>query len=342
MKPPDRAEKYEMPEAYEKVGVIGGGAWGTALALVAAQAGRRTVLWARESQVVDSINRHHENTHFLPGIALPAAIHATGDLAEAADAGALLLVVPAQHLRETLRVLAPHLRDATPLTLCAKGIERGTGLLLTEVLREVAPRAEPAILSGPSFAHDVGRGLPTAVTVAARLDIAERLQTSLAHAQFRPYASDDVTGVALGGAAKNVYAIGCGIADGLGLGESARAALLARSFAELSRLGEALGARAETLMGLSGLGDLVLTAASTSSRNFSFGRKLGQGATLAELEAPGTPLAEGVDTAPALVARARRQGVELPIAETVAAVLAADLPAAAALERLMRRPLKPE
>ncbi len=342
MKTPDRAEKYEMPEAYEKVGVIGGGAWGTALALVAAQAGRRTVLWARESQVVDSINRHHENTHFLPGIALPAAIHATGDLAEAADAGALLLVVPAQHLRETLRVLAPHLRDATPLTLCAKGIERGTGLLLTEVLREVAPRAEPAILSGPSFAHDVGRGLPTAVTVAARLDIAERLQTSLAHAQFRPYASDDVTGVALGGAAKNVYAIGCGIADGLGLGESARAALLARSFAELSRLGEALGARAETLMGLSGLGDLVLTAASTSSRNFSFGRKLGQGATLAELEAPGTPLAEGVDTAPALVARARRQGVELPIAETVAAVLAADLPAAAALERLMRRPLKPE
>lgn len=342
MKTPDRAEKYEMPEAYEKVGVIGGGAWGTALALVAAQAGRRTVLWARESQVVDSINRHHENTHFLPGIALPAAIHATGDLAEAADAGALLLVVPAQHLRETLRVLAPHLRDATPLTLCAKGIERGTGLLLTEVLREVAPRAEPAILSGPSFAHDVGRGLPTAVTVAARLDIAERLQTSLAHAQFRPYASDDVTGVALGGAAKNVYAIGCGIADGLGLGESARAALLARSFAELSRLGEALGARAETLMGLSGLGDLVLTAASTSSRNFSFGRKLGQGATLAELEAPGTPLAEGVDTAPALVARAQRQGVELPIAETVAAVLAADLPAAAALERLMRRPLKPE
>jgi len=342
MKTPDRAEKYEMPEAYEKVGVIGGGAWGTALALVAAQAGRRTVLWARESQVVDSINRHHENTHFLPGIALPAAIHATGDLAEAADAGALLLVVPAQHLRETLSVLVPYLRDATPLTLCAKGIERGTGLLLTEVLREVAPRAEPAILSGPSFAHDVGRGLPTAVTVAARLDIAERLQTSLAHAQFRPYASDDVTGVALGGAAKNVYAIGCGIADGLGLGESARAALLARSFAELSRLGEALGARAETLMGLSGLGDLVLTAASTSSRNFSFGRKLGQGATLAELEAPGTPLAEGVDTAPALVARARRQGVELPIAETVAAVLAADLPAAAALERLMRRPLKPE
>ncbi|MGH9562964.1 MAG: NAD(P)H-dependent glycerol-3-phosphate dehydrogenase [Terracidiphilus sp.] len=331
-----------MPKAYDKIGVIGGGAWGTALALVAAQAGRHTALWAREPQVVDSINHHHENTQFLPGVALPRAIHATRDLAEAASADALLLVVPAQHLRETLQSLAPHLRDATPLTLCAKGIERATGLLLTEVLREVTPQAEAAILSGPSFAHDVGRGLPTAVTVAARLDIAERLQASLAHAQFRPYASDDVTGVALGGAAKNVYAIGCGIADGLGLGESARAALLARSFAELSRLGEALGARAETLMGLSGLGDLVLTAASTSSRNFSFGCRLGQGATLAQLGAPGTPLAEGVDTAPALVARARRQDVELPIAETVAAVLASDLPAAAALERLMRRPLKPE
>ncbi|HJW40017.1 MAG TPA: NAD(P)H-dependent glycerol-3-phosphate dehydrogenase [Rhizomicrobium sp.] len=331
-----------MTEAYGKIGVIGGGAWGTALALVAAQAGRKTVLWAREPLVVDSINRSHENMLFLSGIALPTAIHATGDISEAAAADALLIVVPAQHLRETLRSLAPHLRDATPLTLCAKGIERTTGLLLTEVLREVAPRAEPAILSGPSFAHDVGRGLPTAVTVAARLDIAERLQASLAHAQFRPYASDDVTGVALGGAAKNVYAIGCGIADGLGLGESARAALLARSFAELSRLGEVLGARAETLMGLSGLGDLVLTAASTSSRNFSFGRKLGQGATLTQLEAPGTPLAEGVDTAPALVARAQREGIELPIAETVAAVLAAGLPTAAALERLMRRPLKPE
>ncbi|MEJ0042855.1 MAG: NAD(P)H-dependent glycerol-3-phosphate dehydrogenase [Rhizomicrobium sp.] len=279
----------------------------------------------------------------MPRRRCPAeTIRATADLAEVAASDALLIVAPAQHLRETLAALAPHLRDATPLMLCAKGIERGSGLLLTEVLREAAPRAEPAILSGPSFARDVGKGLPTAVTIAARLDIAERLQASLAHAQFRPYASDDLTGVALGGAAKNVYAIGCGIADGLGLGESARAALLARSFAELSRLGEALGARAETLMGLSGLGDLVLTAASPSSRNFAFGQRLGQGAGLAELESPGKPLAEGVDTAPALVARARRHGVELPIAETIAAVLASALPAAAALERLMRRPLKPE
>ncbi len=327
---------------YDVIGVIGGGAWGTALALVAAQAGRKTLIWAREPDVVDSINRDHENPRFLGGVALPATVRATADLGEAAGAEALLLVAPAQHLRETLAVLAPVLRDGTPLMLCAKGIERGSGLLLTEVLREAAPKAEPAILSGPSFARDVGKGLPTAVTIAARLDIAERLQASLAHAQFRPYASDDLMGVALGGAAKNVYAIGCGIAQGLGLGESARAALLARSFAELSRLGEALGARAETLMGLSGLGDLVLTAASSSSRNFAFGQRLGQGTTLAELESPGKPLAEGVDTAPALVARARRQGVELPIAETIAAVLASDLPAPQALERLMRRPLKPE
>ncbi|HXC56750.1 MAG TPA: NAD(P)H-dependent glycerol-3-phosphate dehydrogenase [Rhizomicrobium sp.] len=337
-----------MPEsstttvAYDDIAVVGGGAWGTALALVAAQAGRKTLLWARESAVVDSINRERRNAQFLPGIALPPALQATGDLAQAARAQALLIVVPAQHLRATLALLAPHLAPATPLLLCAKGIERGSGLLLTEVLHDAAPDAEPAILSGPSFAHDVAVGLPTAVTIAARLDIAQRLQASLAQAQFRPYASDDLAGVALGGAAKNVYAIGCGIADGLGLGDSARAALLARSFAELARLGEALGARAETLMGLSGLGDLVLTATSPASRNFAFGRKLGGGTPLAALRAPGTPLAEGVETAPALIARARRHGIELPIAETISAVLDGALAPAAALLRLMSRPLRPE
>jgi glycerol-3-phosphate dehydrogenase (NAD(P)+) len=335
-------ENHLVTKPYDSIAVAGAGAWGTALALVAAQAGRKTLLWARESEVVDQVNRGHENARFLPGVPLPADMGATADLAALAQADAVLVVVPAQHLRETLARLAGHVRPATPLVLCAKGIEKSTGLLLTEVLRDVAPRAEPAILSGPSFAQDVARGLPTAVTVAARAEVARRLQASLAHAQFRPYASDDLAGVALGGAAKNVYAIGCGIADGLGLGESARAALLARSFAELSRLGEALGARAETLMGLSGLGDLVLTATSTTSRNFSFGRKLGKGATLKELEAPGTPLAEGVDTAPALAARARRHRVELPIAETIAAVLERRLLASAAIEKLMNRPLRPE
>ena len=322
--------------------VIGGGAWGTALALAAAQAGPKTTLWARESHVVDSINQTHRNALVLPDVALPESIAATGDLSAAAATEALLIVVPAQHLRASLTALAPLVAPGTPLMLCAKGIERGSGLLLTEVLHECVPLAEPAILSGPSFAHDVAIGLPTAVTIAARIDIARRLQASLAHAQFRPYASDDLTGVALGGAAKNVYAIGCGVSDGLGLGESARAALLTRSFAELARLGEALGAKAETLMGLSGLGDLVLTASSPSSRNFAFGRQLGLGKTASELSQPGKPLAEGVETAPALVARARRHKIELPIAETIAAILAGALRPGAAIERLMSRPLKPE
>src|SRR5258707_8732275 len=303
---PDMTKAPSSTKAYAEITVLGAGAWGTALALAAAQAGRKTLIWARESEVVDSINHRHDNPRFLPGVPLPDSIRATGDLAAAAQAQAILLALPAQHVRETVAALVPHLAAGTPLMLCAKGIERRTGLLLTEVLREIAPDCEPAILSGPSFARDVGKGLPTAVTIAARIEIARALQASLAHAQFRPYASDDLVGVALGGAAKNVYAIGCGIAEGLGLGESARAARLARGFAELTRLGLALGARAETLMGLSGLGDLVLSATSASSRNFAFGLKLGRGATLAELEAPGTPLAEGVETAPALVARAHR------------------------------------
>ncbi len=336
------AKSSDSPIAYENIMVVGGGAWGTALALTAMQAGTKTLLVARESAVVDSINAAHENTIFLPGIALPKNLPATDDHTVVMRADAVLAVVPAQHLRATLEKIAIYIRPGVPLVLCAKGIEQGSAMLLTEVLHAVVPHAEPAILSGPSFAHDVAIGLPTAVTIAARLDVAQRLQATLASGQFRPYASDDITGVALGGAAKNVYAIGCGVVDGLGLGESARAALLARSFAELTRLGEALGARAETLMGLSGLGDLVLTASSPSSRNFAFGQKLGRGEPLAQLRKPGTPLAEGVPTAPALIARARREGVELPIAETISAVLNGALAPAQALERLMRRPLRPE
>lgn len=331
-------ESTETSKAYQNIGVIGAGAWGTALALAAAQAGRAVTLWAREAEVVEQIRTTAENARFLPGVRLPDTITATGEIEEAARADALLVVVPAQHLRASVAML----KGAKPLVLCAKGIEKTTGKLLTEVLTEAAPGCEPAILSGPSFARDVSLGLPTAVTIAARMEIALRLQATLGHATFRPYASDDLTGVALGGAAKNVYAIACGIVDGLGLGESARAALLARSFAELTRLGQALGAKPETLMGLSGLGDLVLTATSASSRNFSFGRALGQGRTLTELAKPGHPLAEGVETAPALVRRARAEGVELPIAEAVASVLDGSLPLDAALLRLMSRPLKPE
>ncbi len=336
------AEIPGNPKPYTQIGVIGAGAWGTALALVATQAGGKVQLWARESAVVDSIRNTGQNAQFLPGVALPQAIAATADLTQAARADAILVVTPAQHLREILAVLAPLVAPGTPLVLCAKGIEKATGKLVTEVLHEVTPLASPAILSGPSFAADVARGLPTAVTIAAERGVAARLQATLGSASFRPYASDDIVGVALGGAAKNVYAIACGTADGLGLGESARAALLARGFAELVRLGESLGARRDTLMGLAGLGDLVLTASSPASRNFAFGRALGRGTPLAELRGPGHPLAEGVDTAPALVARARAQDVELPIAEATSAMLAGKLAPGEALVRLMSRRLTSE
>jgi len=329
--------------SYNRIGVIGAGAWGTALALTAARAGRAVRLWAREPEVAAAIQDEHSNPLFLPGVPLPGNISGTNDLAlAAAEAEALLIVCPAQHLRSTLTAVAAHAAPGTPLVVCAKGIEGGTGRLVTEVLAEAAGACEPAILSGPSFARDSAQGLPTAVTIAARGGIAARLQTSLSHASFRPYATDDLIGVALGGAAKNVYAIACGIVDGMGLGESARAALLARSFAELTRLGIALGARAETLMGLSGLGDLVLTASSPQSRNFHFGLEIGQGRSLAALRAPGQPLAEGVETAPALLTRAGAERIELPVAETVARVLDGTLPLSDSIARLMSRPLKPE
>lgn len=315
-------ENLGTSKPYDTVGVVGAGSWGTALALAAAQAGRRVVLWGR--------NLNHR---YLPDVPLPPAVVATGERDAVTACDALLVVIPAQHLHENIAWLPRR----KPLVICAKGIERTSGKLLTEVLAEAAPEAVPAILSGPSFARDVARGMPTAVTIAAAtMDIALRLQATLGHATFRPYASDDLTGVALGGAAKNVYAIASGIVDGMGLGESARAALIARSFAELTRLGTAMGARADTLMGLSGLGDLVLTATSPTSRNFSYGRALGQG------DAPAGALAEGVETAPAIVTRARAERVELPIAEAVAAVLDGSLPVGEAVLRLMSRPLKPE
>ncbi|MBS0278820.1 MAG: NAD(P)-dependent glycerol-3-phosphate dehydrogenase [Proteobacteria bacterium] len=328
--------------SYKSLAVIGAGAWGTALGVAAALAGRAVTVWARESAVVDSINSKHENVLFLPGIALPAAITATGDMAKAAGADALLIGAPAQHLRATLAALKPHLPPRKPLVLCAKGIERDSHKLMTEVLVECLPDCEPAILSGPSFAKDVARSLPTAVTIAARPDVARALQEAFGHLTFRPYASDDLPGVALGGAAKNVYAIACGIVMGMGLGESARAALLSRSFAELCRLGEAMGARSETLMGLSGLGDLVLTATSASSRNYAFGLDVGKGLPREELYTPGRPLAEGIATAPALVARAHAHKVELPIAQTTAEILDGTIALADAVPHLMSRPLKTE
>ena len=328
---------------YGEIGVVGAGAWGTALACAAAAGGRKVVLWAREAEIVEQVRSRRENRMFLPGTTLPANVEATGDLARASRVEAILLAAPAQHLRETLKAMRAELRDATPVVICAKGLENATGKLLTEILAEEAPKAAPAILSGPSFARDVARGLPTVVAIAAVMDIAARLQVTLGAAPgFRPYITEDLTGVALGGAAKNVYAIACGMVDGAGFGESARAGLLARCFAELLRLGAGMGARAETLMGLSGLGDLVLTATSMNSRNFALGVHIGQGKRLGDMLAPGQPLAEGAATAPALVARGLRHGVELPVALAVADVLAGKLDVSQAAERLLSRPFKAE
>ena len=298
-------------------------------------------MWVREDDVLADIRAGKEN-RFLRGVTIPKGLKATGDLAEAAKADVILLAVPAQVLHGFSERLKPHLAKGQPVVICAKGIEKNSGKLVTEVAAECLPGTPLAILSGPSFARDVARGLPTALTIAAKGDLAAKLQAALGSPSFRPYASDDMTGVALGGAAKNVYAIACGVVEGMGLGENARAALLARSFAELARLGESLGARRETLMGLSGLGDLVLTATSPSSRNFSFGMELGRGKTVPDLSAPGHPLAEGVDTAPALVARARSVGVEMPIAEAMADLITGALPLGEALMRLMSRKLTTE
>ena len=322
----------------QKVGIIGGGAWGTALAIVAARAGRSVTLYARDPATVAAINQSHQNTTRLPGIALDLAIVATSEVAVAAATDIVLLAVPAQMVRAAATLVAPWLAAHAPLVVCAKGLERGTDKRLTEVVAEVAPSATPAVLSGPSFAADVARGLPTAVTIAAK---DEALALALCHAlggpTFRPYAETDVIGVEIGGAVKNVLAIAAGIVSGRNLGASALAALIARGFAELRRLGDSLGARPETLMGLSGLGDLVLTCSGPQSRNFAYGMSLGAGAV-----GRPHPLAEGIETAAVARDLARHRAILMPIVEAVAAILEGALGVDAAIESLMTRPFKRE
>lgn len=321
-----------------KIGVIGGGAWGTALAQVAARAGPVT-LWAREHDVVTAINRDHTNPLFLPDIALSPAINATASLGELADCDALLVVAPAQHVRA---VLAEATVGDTPLILCAKGIEAGTKLLVGEVAAEVARAAPIAVLSGPTFAHEVARGLPTAVTLACRDQVlGARLADRLSGPGFRPYLSDDVVGAEIGGAVKNVLAIACGVVEGAGLGQNARAALIARGFAEMTRFGLARGARAATLTGLSGLGDLVLTCSSTSSRNFALGVGIGQGQSAQALLAGKRSVAEGAFTAPVLQTAARDAGVEMPVVDAVCALLG-GAPVGEVIGALLARPLRAE
>jgi glycerol-3-phosphate dehydrogenase (NAD(P)+) len=324
---------------YERIAVVGGGAWGTALALTCTRAGRSVSLWESNPANAAHLAVHRES-RFLPGVRLGDRVAVVADLAEAARAEAILLVVPAQAVRAVTKALSPLLTPGTPVIVCAKGIERGTQKFMTEVVGECAPSATPAVLSGPSFAADVARGLPTAVTLAAADEVlAAALAKAIGSATFRPYRSTDVRGVELGGAAKNVLAIAAGVVTGRGLGASALAALTTRGFAELARFGRAYGAKAATMTGLSGLGDLLLTCSSPQSRNFSFGIELGRGQKPEDIHGG---LAEGVFTAPVLLAMARERAIDMPIATAVAALLDGTLTVDAAIESLLTRPLKAE
>lgn len=331
-----------MAKQFDTIGVLGAGAWGTALALVAQRAGRTVRVWAREPDVALSLAGGHGNPAFLPGVQLPA-IPATSELADLASVDAILAVVPAQFARSVLAELSGHVPDGLPIALCAKGIERATLKFQVDVLREALPSARPAVLSGPSFASDVARGLPTAVTLAAtNEDDRSAWIDAIGQPTFRPYASDDVIGAEVGGAVKNVLAIACGIVIGLGLGKSAHAALIARGFAEMTRLCAALGGRAETAAGLSGLGDLVLTCSSEQSRNMSFGKALGEGRSPDEILSERQSVTEGAATAPALCQIAAEKGVDMPISAAVNAILSGQSSVHEAIDALMTRPFKAE
>lgn len=339
----------------ERVGIIGAGAWGTALALAAARAGRQVILCSHSADHVEHLNRNHENARNLPGIMFDAPILATTDKSKTIDSDVVVLAVSAQGIRFEARSISAACASGLPVVIAAKGFDRENGKRLSEVIRETIPQTRPVVLSGPSFAVDVAHGLPTAVTIAAEeKQLALDLCHAFGHAVFRPYAETDIVGVEIGGAVKNVLAIAAGIVSGRQLGASALAALVARSFAELRRLGKALGARSDTLMGLSGLGDLVLTCSSPQSRNFSYGRAIGEGTSTV---APGAlveriesnaingadihhPLVEGVATASVARDLASCHGVKMPIVEAVAAIVEGRLDVDAAIGGLMSRPLK--
>jgi glycerol-3-phosphate dehydrogenase (NAD(P)+) len=329
-----------------RIGVLGAGAWGTALAIAARRAGCEVVLWTRRPELAARLNAEHQNPDYLPGAKLDAAIEASADLTRAAACDALLLAVPAQHIRwigGALAKLLPMGPDGPPVVICAKGIEQGSGALMTEVLDEALPGRRIAVLSGPTFAAEVARGLPTAVTLAATDEgLAARLTTALGSASFRPYFSGDPLGAQLGGAVKNVAAIACGVIAGRELGDNARAALITRALAETMRLGATLGAKRETLVGLSGLGDLTLTCTSTLSRNYTLGRALGEGQSLQTIMDGRRSVAEGVFTASAAMELARRHGVDMPITEAIDAILNHGAAIDDAIKGLLARPFTAE
>ena len=327
----------------QRVGVIGAGAWGTALAAVVRRAGRDVMLWAREEEVVGSINTHHINDVFLPNVPLDEGIQATTNMANATDADLVLLVAPAQHLRAVCGLLAPNWPNGTPAVICSKGIERITNLLMTDIIAEALPSAPPMVLSGPTFAKEVAAGLPTAVTLAsADVALSDEVASAIGTQAFRPYTSTDLVGAAIGGAVKNVLAIACGIVHGKGLGENARAALITRGLTEVVRLAVALGGRPETLMGLCGLGDLLLTATSMQSRNYSLGAALGEGRTLDEILGVRRAVTEGVYTAEAVVALAKDKGVDMPICMAMDGILNRNTSVDQAIQGVLNRPIKEE
>jgi len=331
-----------LEQSFNHFGIVGAGAWGTALATALCRSGRQVTLWARDAAVVADINLRHVNQTYLPDIPLAHTLRATNSLADLASCDALLLVTPAQHLRTVVAQLPP-LHPTVPLVICAKGIERGSLDLLSNAVAITNPEQQIAILSGPSFAAEVARGLPTALTLAMEnQDIARRLAEAIGNPTLRPYLSDDVIGTQIGGAIKNVLAVACGIVEGKGIGDNGRAALITRGLNEMARLGRALGGKAETFMGLSGLGDLVLTCTGAQSRNMTLGYALGQGQSLAEIMAGRKSVAEGVYTAAAAVALAAQHGVELPICAAVHRILDQGANVEAEISSLLSRPLRQE
>lgn len=325
-----------------RLGVLGAGAWGIALANVAARAGGEVILWTRFAEAAKALQEKRESPIYLPGQLLHNAITVTSEIEEALDCAAVLCVSPAQFAREVLASGAPFIREGLPIAMCCKGVERSSLALMSEVLAQTVPQARALVLSGPGFAKEVARGLPTAITIAGPASLADSLARRLADPTFRPYVSEDLIGAQIGGAVKNVIAIACGIAQGAALGESARAALITRGFAEMTRLGLALGGRLETLNGLSGLGDLVLTCTSLSSRNMALGFALGQGNSLQAAMEGKNSVAEGAASAPAVLQLARKAGVEMPICEAVADVLDGRASVAHAILGLLARPLRGE